>query len=583
MPLCVLPARLGHILILAHWLRLFMFRRTGDVGEVCMRLLPIASQRLWLLLPCVLVCLAETALARSAGADSDSGKAGGIRWGVMSASAALLAQMLLDRQSRCEQDGAANTDEALTWREDEGLSKLVPLHPSPRSAEGQSKLASYTMAQVAARNTSSELWVAIDGYVYDLTRFVLKHPGGALPIMNMAGKDCTDVFANYHPARVYKTMLPAYLIGQVSDYQLYPHVAEFRAIRQELLRRGLFETDLRFYAKLGAFLAFLFCTALWLTLSCSSTVAHAAGAAVMGIFWQQLAGVGHDLGHSGVSHRFKLDHLVGSTVGNALMGISTGWWKQNHNTHHVVCNSVENDPDIQHMPILAVSNRVFERPYWSSYYSKWVQLDAASKFLVGHQHILFYPLMMVARFNLYAQSWIMVLSKQQMHYRKTEAAALTLYAAWVLALALSLPTWGQTAMWLLVSHATAGLLHVQIVISHWAMETYHGHAYNDETDEWFITQLKTTMNVATPPLLDWVHIGLQFQIEHHLFPRLPRHNLRKARELVRPLCAKHGIHYHEPSFWQANVETLRALRSAAFAARESGARSMLWEAMNALG
>ena len=46
-------------------------------------------------------------------------------------------------------------------------------------------------------------------------------------------------------------------------------------------------------------------------------------------------------------------------------------------------------------------------------------------------------------------------------------------------------------------------------------------------------QLRTTMNVATHPLLDWVHIGLQFQVEHHLFPRLPRHNLRKARALVK--------------------------------------------------
>ena len=77
-------------------------------------------------------------------------------------------------------------------------------------------------------------------------------------------------------------------------------------------------------------------------------------------------------------------------------------------------------------------------------------------------------------------------------------------------------------------------------------------AYNDADDEWYITQLKTTMNFDTPPAplcgiavtlgasltgtrfsvamlfwrLDWVHIGLQFQIEHHLFPRLPRHNLR---------------------------------------------------------
>ena len=63
-------------------------------------------------------------------------------------------------------------------------------------------------------------------------------------------------------------------------------------------------------------------------------------------------------------------------------------------------------------------------------------------------------------------------------------AGLLLFASWVVTVALSMPTWTQTGLWLLVSHASAGLLHVQITISHWAMHTYSGHAYNDETDEW---------------------------------------------------------------------------------------------------
>ena len=102
-------------------------------------------------------------------------------------------------------------------------------------------------------------------------------------------------------------------------------------------------------------------------------------------------------------------------------------------------------------------------------------------------------------------------------------------------------------------------------------------------------QLRTTMNVMTPPLLDWVHIGLQFQVEHHLFPRLPRHNLRKARELVKPICVKHGIHYHEPGFFAGNLEMWRALKVAALAARKTTKgdggfyRSMLWEGLCASG
>jgi len=121
------------------------------------------------------------------------------------------------------------------------------------------------------------------------------------------------------------------------------------------------------------------------------------------------------------------------------------------------------------------------------------------------------------------------------------------------------------------------------------METYKGSAYTSMETEWYLMQLRTTMNVATPEWLDWLHIGLQFQIEHHLFPRLPRHNLREARKLVKAICEKHNIHYHEPGFFAGNLEMWRALKRAALAARgaERGAsgffESKLWEGLNLQG
>jgi delta8-fatty-acid desaturase len=117
------------------------------------------------------------------------------------------------------------------------------------------------------------------------------------------------------------------------------------------------------------------------------------------------------------------------------------------------------------------------------------------------------------------------------------------------------------------------------------METYLGAPYTSEETEWYLMQLRTTMNVATHPLLDWVHIGLQFQVEHHLFPRLPRHNLRKARALVKEVCKKHDIYYHEPGFFAGNLEMVGALRTAASAARKTTRgdggffHSKLWEGM----
>jgi delta8-fatty-acid desaturase len=512
-----------------------------------------------------------------------------LRWSVVAAAVALVLEfLLLQRTGLNAKEHVANTDETLVWREDEGITKLVPRLPAPVGSTAESRLAKHSIEDVAKHNTRESLWIIVDGRVYDITRYVDKHPGGYLPLLDMAGKDCTDVFANYHAARVYKHMLPPHLIGEVSDApSLPPHVADFRAVRQELLRRGLFETDLRYYAKMGTWLLLLLVAALRLSIA-SSTELRLAGAGMMGVFWQQLAGLGHDLGHSGVTHVFWFDHLLSSALAS-LMGISTCWWKRNHNTHHVVCNSVEHDPDIQHMPIFAVTPRIFSKPYWSTYYTKWVCMDRVAKMLVSHQHILLYPVMAFARFNLYAQSWILLFSSERLHYRRVEICSLLVYFSWVLRLAFSMPTWSETIAWLVISHNIAGILHVQIVVSHFSMETYHGYAYNDAKDEWYITQLKTTMNILTPDALDYAHIGLQFQIEHHLFPRLPRHNLREAREMVKRVCAKHEIPYIEQGFVDCNLRTLRALRTSALAASNSKRgdsgffESALWDGLTLSG
>merc|ERR1712106_778046 len=172
-----------------------------------------------------------------------------------------------------------------------------------------------------------------------------------------------------------------------------------------MLRQGLFATDYRYYTKLGMWLSTLFLSSLALPLGIvggGGSSARLCGAAIMGVVWQQLAGLGHDLGHSGVSHDFHTDHKVGSML-SAVMGLSVGWWKLDHNTHHVVCNAVEHDPSIQYMPILAITPKIFAKPFWDTYHQKIVAMDWIAHKLVSYQHIFFYPPMfLVGRWNLYA-------------------------------------------------------------------------------------------------------------------------------------------------------------------------------------
>lgn len=462
------------------------------------------------------------------------------------------------------------------------------------------ELKTYTMAEVERHCTPDDLWVVVDRHVYNVTPFRLNHPGGRLPLENMAGKDATDPFSNYHPAHVYTDMMSRYCIGRLApDKQTLreasPLMADFRELRQQLLEEGMYETKWDFYARQAVWLAWLFAMALHLTLNAEAdeTWKRMLGACFMAAFWQQLAFPGHDTGHNAITHQRIIDNLLGICVGNLLGGVSIGWWKWSHNTHHIVCNSIEHDPDIQHLPVFAVSAKILRR-FWSTFHSKWMEVGTVARWLLMWQHVLYYPIMAVARFNLYVQSYILLLSNERFPFKRLEIVANTLFLVWMGVLMSTLPTWGEVAGWLLLSHGISGILHVQITLSHFSMDTYHGHtghAHYDDDDCWFRMQLATSMDIKSNWLTEWFHGGLQYQIEHHLFPRVPRHNLRAVQKHIMALCEKHGVHYHLLSFWDANVEVLGALRDAANAAAAAkpgevsgeGVPHMVWDGLNARG
>ena len=179
-------------------------------------------------------------------------------------------------------------------------------------------------------------------------------------------------------------------------------------------------------------------------------------AVLMGFFWQQMAFVGHDIGHHSVTQGTKSDDLLGIILGNLLTGISVAWWRDNHNYHHIVTNSFNFDPDIQHMPVFAVSKKFF-KSFYSEYYKKEFRMDGLAKMLISYQHFLFYPVMAIARFNLYAQSLIFILTAKQVQRKSLELLLLGFFWAWFFMVSSWLPSWSHTLLFLFLSHAIAGM------------------------------------------------------------------------------------------------------------------------------
>ena len=479
----------------------------------------------------------------------------------------------------------------------------------------------YTFEDVARHDAPDDAWCVVHDVVYDITHWISKHPGGSIPLRQYAGRDMTDAFNAYHgPSGKAARTLRAYAIGdlvdpasvldpvasdassddgiefqeegaeEVSEVPVSPKKANGAKVREEKQRAdypdhvgafrelvaGLedeFHTDYAHYFKLAAFLVTLLSGAFYCVLGYEGehgVAVRALGACLLGLFWQQSMFIGHDAGHGAITHDHRRDFLVGLVVGNLCNGVGITWWTTTHNVHHVACNSLECDPDIQHMPIIAVTPKYF-KSVWSLYHNRRMPFDAAARWLVSKQHYTFYPIMAVARFNLYAQSIILLLTSKEitLKRRTLELAVMGAYFAWLAALVSAVPSGWERLGFLLLSHAVGGVIHVQICLSHFSRNIFEGRP---ENGKWVEMQLSGTMDIDCPRYMDWFHGGLQFQTEHHLVPRMPRHKLRRFREeTLRPWLKAHGLTMDAPTFWEANREVWCTLRNCAREARLSPA------------
>ena len=335
-------------------------------------------------------------------------------------------------------------------------------------------------------------------------------------------------------------------------------VRRYRALNQRIRDEGLYECNYWAYGKevcryiLLFGLSMLFLHWGWYGMS----------GAFLGMCWHQLVFTAHDAGHMGITHNFHTDTVIGIIVADFIGGLSLGWWKRSHNVHHIVTNSPEHDPDIEHIPFFATSHRFFDSLF-SSYHDREMTYNGFAKMLIRCQHYLYYPILTLGRFNLYVQSWTFLIlglgprKGPAWWHRWLEIAGNIFFWIWFGygILYRSIPTLSGRIAFVMISHMVTGPLHVQITLSHFAMSTA-----DLGVDESFPQKmLRTTMDVECPEWLDFFHGGLQFQAIHHLYPRIPRHNLRRTQKLVKEFCEEVGIPYAIYGFVRGNKEVIGKL------------------------
>jgi fatty acid desaturase len=320
--------------------------------------------------------------------------------------------------------------------------------------------------------------------------------------------------------------------------------SEYTQLSREVKQAGLLERRHGWYAAriglnlvllAGGWVVFAMLGASWWQL---------AVAAYLAVVFTQLAFAGHDAGHRQLFRSRRANDRVGLVHANLLSGVSFDWWVGKHNRHHSNPNHEDLDPDISITALAFTPGR-------ASFKHGLVRLIAR------HQGWLFFPLLLLEAAHLHLASAKAVLRGSG---RANLVEGLLLGAhvvTYVTALVLVLSPL-QAVAFVVVQQGLFGLyLGCAFAPNHKGMPTLTAA---DELD-FLRRQVLTSRNVRGSRLVDFTLGGLNYQIEHHLFPNMPRPNLRRAQPLVRAFWQQHDLPYIEASLFGSYTQAVRHLHT----------------------
>nr|XP_034302423.1 acyl-CoA 6-desaturase isoform X3 [Crassostrea gigas] len=389
--------------------------------------------------------------------------------------------------------------------------------------KGGKQLGTYSYQEVSKHDKRDDRWIIINNQVYNITNWARRHPGGSRVIGHYAGQDATDAFRAFHNDldQVQKYLLPLH-IGSVQKGEVntnYSLENDFRDLRENAEKMGLFKPSYLFF--------FLH-------------LAHIIAMEVMAYLTLYYFGTGW------------IPFLVSVCLYSTVQGASPSWWNHMHYQHHAKPNVMGKDPDVrvdqlfvvgEKMPLEVAKSKKSNMPY-------------------NQQHKYFFFIGPPLLFPVYFQFMLF----RHIFTRRLWKDFIVVMAFYVKFFYLYTSMLGLG--WALVYYEI-----MRVLESHWFTWVSQSNHIpmdidRDTAEPWIRLQMKATCDIEQSFFNDWFTGHLNFQIEHHLFPTMPRHNLYKIQPLVQSLCKKHGIPYQMKTLSQSFIDIVKSLK-------HSG---QLWEA-----
>jgi fatty acid desaturase len=259
-------------------------------------------------------------------------------------------------------------------------------------------------------------------------------------------------------------------------------------------------------------------------------------AGVLAVLMTQISFLGHDAAHRQIFKSGRWNDWVSLILANLLVGISYGWWQRKHNRHHANPNKEGADPDIA-LGAVALTPERATAP--RSRLMRWV---------VAHQGWYFIPILLLEGLSLHKDAIRRVVSRRPIERRWIEIGFLMIRLGGLLVLAFLTLSPGIALAFLAVEVAVFGLyMGFTFAPNHIGMPLVSPKLKLD----FLRRQVLMSRNISGGRLMSIFMGGLNYQVEHHLFPSMARPHLRRAQPLVAAYCADQGVPYTQTSLWRA--------------------------------
>jgi fatty acid desaturase len=319
-------------------------------------------------------------------------------------------------------------------------------------------------------------------------------------------------------------------------------VSDYADLMTQVRQAGLLDRRTGYYAAKIAVLAVCLVAGWTAFVMLGASWWQLATAVYLAVVFAHVGFLVHDAGHRQIFRTRRANELVGLIAGDLAIGLAFGWWVDKHHRHHAHPNQEELDPDI------GGENLVFTRAQARG-------RRGFGRLIARHQDALFFPMLLLLALNLRV-SGVKAMIRPGYRNRVPEALLFGLHIAAYLAAVLLVLTPLQALAFVAVHQGLLGLyLGSVFAPNHKGMPILS----KDDDSDFLRRQVLTARNVRGGRLTDLLLGGLNYQIEHHLFPSMPRPSLRRAQPLVRAHCHSYGLPYVETGLIESYRQALHHL------------------------